>query len=86
MSTEIERAVEFYDKACLVEEQDQIILAEAYCLKSSALFEQIGGSHMRDAAKVLNRLAFLRESGGNYEGSLYYAKKSAETTLFICGE
>ena len=28
MSTEIERAVEFYDKACLVEEQGQIILAE----------------------------------------------------------
>ena len=32
---------------------------------------------MRDTAKVLNRLAFLRESGRNYEGSLYYAKKSA---------
>ena len=51
MSTEIERPVEFYDKAYLVDEQGQIILAEAYCLKSSALFEQIGGSHMRDAAR-----------------------------------
>ena len=28
MFTEIERAVEFYDKARLVEEQGQIILAE----------------------------------------------------------
>ena len=51
MFTEIERAVEFDDKACLVEEQSQIILAEPYCLKSSALFEQIGDSHMRDAAR-----------------------------------
>jgi hypothetical protein len=51
MSTEIERAVEFYDKAYLVDEQGQIILAEAYCLNSSALCEQRGGSHMRDAAR-----------------------------------
>lgn len=84
--TEIERAVEFHDKACLVEEQGKVILAEVYCRISSTLFEQIVGSHMRDAAKVFNRLAFLRESSGNYEGSLYYAKKSAWMMESLHGE
>ena len=80
MSTEIERAVEFYNKACLAEEQGQITLAEVYYLKSSALFEQIGGSHMLAATKVLKALASLRESGGDHEGALYSAKKAAQIT------
>ena len=78
MTTEIERAVEFYKKACLAEEQGKGDLAEIYYLKSRFLFEQAGSAHFMDAANALNALAFLRESRGDTKGALYSAKQSIQ--------
>src|SRR6266545_6809015 len=78
MSTEIDYAVKFYDKASEMEEQGQLELAELYFLKSACLFQQAGDVHFMDAANVLNAVGFLRESRGNYGGALYSAKQSAK--------
>lgn len=78
MYTEIKKAVELYNQACLAEEQGQMNLAEVYYLKSAYAFEQVGGTHMLNAANAFNTLAFLRRSRGNYDGALCAAKKSAQ--------
>ena len=78
MTTELESAVEFYNKGCLAEEQGKVDLAEIYYLKSRFLFEQAGGAHFLDAANALNALAFLRESRGDTKGALYSAKQSIQ--------
>jgi len=78
MSTIVEQAVEFYNKACLAEEQGEMNLSEVYYLKSAYAFEQAGGTHMLNAANAFNSLAFLRESCGNQASALCAAKKSAQ--------
>ena len=80
MPTEIKQAIEFYDQACLAEQQDKGDLAEVYYLKSWALFEQAGGRHTLNAANSLNALAFLRKSRGNFDGALLSARQSLRAT------
>ena len=80
MPAEIKQAVEFYDQACLAEQQDKDDLAEVYYLKSWALFEQAGGRHYLNAANSLNALAYLRKSRGNFDGALLSAKRSLQFT------
>lgn len=74
MSSEIERAVKYYEQACLAEAQNRLELAETNYLKSANLFQQAGMPHFPKAAKVLNTLSFLRERRGNYRGALCAAK------------
>jgi len=78
MNTEIKNAVELHDKACSAEEMGQLDLAELYYLKSAYAFEQVGGTHMLNAANAFNALAILRASRGNQAGALCAAKKSAQ--------
>jgi tetratricopeptide (TPR) repeat protein len=77
MSTEIERAREFYEKAHQAEEQNQSNLAEIYYVKSATLFQKIGGMHSIDAAQAFTALSSLRERRGDYSGALCSAKHSA---------
>lgn len=74
MSTEVERAMKIYDEAHQAEEQKQFDAAEKHYVKSANLFQQIGGTHSMEAARVLNALSFLREARGDYHGALCSAK------------
>ena len=78
MCMEADRAVEFYQKACLAVEQGEADLAEVYYLQSMDRFEKAGGAHHLNAANALNALAFLRKAHGNYEGALRSAKQSLQ--------
>jgi len=77
-TTEIERAVEFYNKASIAEEKGEMDLAEVYYLKSWGVFERVGGKYYPNAANALNALAFLRASRGDYAGALRSAKQSVQ--------
>lgn len=70
MCTQIECAVELYNKACQAENAGMPTLAEVYYLKSEVLFEQAGGMHFLNAANSLNALAFLRKAQGDDQGAL----------------
>ena len=74
MPTEIERAVEFFERARLAEERNEFNTAEIDYLKSANLFQQIGEMYFLDAACVLTALAVLREGRGNHHGALCSAK------------
>ncbi len=86
MSSDVERGVEMYHKACLTEEQGKFNLAELYYLKSAYLFQRAGGAHHMDAANVLNALAFLLEASGLYDEALRSAKESAKIMETQAGE
>jgi len=78
MRTEIKKAVELYNEACIAEERGEMNLAEVYYLKSVYAFEEAGGRHTLNAANALNALAALRQSCGDYEGALRSAKRAAQ--------
>ena len=78
MSTQLERAIEFYEKAYEAETQGNIDRAEALYTESRELFEKEGGMHFIDAANIMNTVSFMKEKYGDYDGALHAARASAE--------
>jgi tetratricopeptide (TPR) repeat protein len=78
MSKEIERAIEFYDKAYEAEKQGNIDRAEVLYMESRELFEKEGGVYFIDAANIMNTIAFIKQKHGDYDGALRAARESAE--------
>jgi tetratricopeptide (TPR) repeat protein len=78
MYIDIHQAIELYNQACLAEQEGKANLAEVYYLKSWALFEQAGDRYYVNATQILNALAHLRQSRGNYEGAFSCVKKAVQ--------
>lgn len=78
MYTNIDKAVNLYNRAQSIEREGDTDLAEVYYLKSCALFEQAGDIYYVNAAHTLNELARLRRSHGNYEGAFVCVKKAVQ--------
>lgn len=78
MYIETYQAVQLYNQARSAEQTSQVDVAEVYYLKSYTLFEEAGGRYYVKAAQVLNALAHLRQSRGNYEGAFWSVKKSMQ--------
>ena len=78
MYAETYQAVQLYNQAQSAEQTSKLDLAEVYYLKSYTLFEESGGKYYVNAARVLNTLAALRRTRGNYEGAFRSVQKSVQ--------
>ena len=69
-SAPLARAIQLCDEASAAGEQGNLDRAEVLYLESRELFLQQGGAHFLDAFQIMKRIAYMKESLGDFEGAI----------------
>ena len=77
MSALVTRAIQLCEEAGAAAEQGNIDRAEVLYLESRELFLQEGGAHFVDAFQIMKRIAYMKESLGDFEGAILALENAA---------